>query len=505
MSEIVLVTLNARYAHCSLGLRYLLANLGELERRASLLELTIQDRPSDVVEKILARKPRIVGFGVYVWNATETERVVSLLKRVKPEVRVVLGGPEISHETERQTIAELADYVITGAADLAFAELCRSILTEAAPTEKILHPEPPAPERIAFPYRRYTESDIAHRVIYVEASRGCPFRCAFCLSALDRTALPFPVEPFLAELEGLWKRGARQFKFVDRTFNLRLDLARSVLEFFLARTSERPFLHFEMIPDRLPERLREPIGRFPPGTLQLEIGIQTFNPAVQELIGRRQDPLATEANLQWLQEHSHAHLHTDLIFGLPGEDLQSLSAGFDRLVSLGPHEIQVGILKRLRGTPLCRLADARDMIFSPYPPYPVLATDRLDFETLQRLGRFARFWDLVGNSGRFLHSLPLLIGERPFARFLSVSDWLYAEVGQTHAIALERLAGLVEIALQETLGVPRHIVSEAIGKDRAGWRDRRLAARGKEGTSPAAGNATPDRQLRHRRGRGPGE
>ena len=212
----------------------------------------------------------------------------------------------------------------------------------------------------------------------MEASRGCPFKCEFCLSALDKTAWPFPREPFLTELDSLWQRGARRFKFVDRTFNLRTETSVAILEFFLQRLQhapdDPPFLHFELIPDHLPAALRAPLARFPRGSLQLEIGIQTFNAEVQALISRRQDNAAAESNLRWLREHTAAHLHVDLIAGLPDEGIDSLAAGFDRLVGLGPHEIQLGILKRLRGTPIVRHSERCAMRYSDEAPYEVLST-----------------------------------------------------------------------------------------------------------------------------------
>ena len=146
----------------------------------------------------------------------------------------------------------------------------------------------------------------------------------------------------------------RQFKFVDRTFNLNLATSRALLQFFLDRGRPGLFAHFEMIPDRLPEPLREVIARFPPGALQFEVGIQTFNPRVAELISRRQDFARLADNLRFLREHTGVHVHADLIVGLPGESLESFGEGFDRLLALGPQEIQVGMLKRLRGTPIVR-------------------------------------------------------------------------------------------------------------------------------------------------------
>jgi radical SAM superfamily enzyme YgiQ (UPF0313 family) len=388
MATIVLATLNAKYIHASFGLRYLLANLGSLRAETCLLEFDIQQRPGDVVEAILARDPKIVGLGVYIWNASETTQVVATLKRVRPELIVILGGPEVSYEVEEQEIVRLADYVVTGEADLKFAEVCRLILAGTSPPGKIVAAEVPDLAQLALPYEFYTDEDVAHRVIYVEASRGCPFTCEFCLSSLDVPVRQFALASLLGEMERLLARGVRQFKFVDRTFNLNIAASKAVLQFFLERWRPGLFVHFEMIPDRLPEALREVIAKFPPGALQFEVGVQTFNEDVSKNISRRQDYARLEENFHFLRRQTGVHVHADLIAGLPGETLESFGAGFDRLVALAPQEIQVGILKRLRGTPIVRHDQNWQMVYSPHPPYEILRNSLLDFPALQRLRRF---------------------------------------------------------------------------------------------------------------------
>ncbi|MBK9140365.1 MAG: DUF4080 domain-containing protein [Verrucomicrobia bacterium] len=472
MPDIVLATLNAKYLHAAFGLRYLRANLGELRERSVLAEFDINQRPLDIAERILAFEPRIVGLGVYIWNATPTTELVALLKRIRPEVRVILGGPEVSHETAEQPIVALADHVITGEADLKFAEVCRALLGAAdlrrsSPLPKIIPAELPDLGRLALPYDEYTDDDIAHRLIYVEASRGCPFECEFCLSALDVPVRAFPLEPFLAAMDRLLARGVRQFKFVDRTFNLHLGVSRRILEFFLERLRPDLFLHFEMIPDRLPTELRELIARFPPGTLQFEVGIQTFNPEVADLIHRRQHYDRVEDNLRFLRQHTTVHVHADLIAGLPGETLASFAAGFDRLVALGPHEIQVGILKRLRGAPIARHDHEWEMVYSPLPPYEILRHRLIGFADMQRLRRFARFWDLVANSGQFVETTPLIWDgcQSPFAEFLRFSEWLHQRAGRTHAIALPRLTAFVAEYLTDERRLDPRRVAEHLHRD----------------------------------------
>jgi len=456
MPDIVLATLNARYLHAAFGLRYLLANLGdELRPRACLAEFDINQRPAEIAEALLKLSPRVLGLGVYIWNVTQTTDVVAMLKQIQPELTIVLGGPEVSFEWDTQPIVALGDHLITGEADLEFRRVCQSLLAGDTPVPKVVHAPPPEFSALALPYSFYTDEDIAHRVLYVEASRGCPFSCEFCLSSLDIPVRQAPLDAFLNELQRLLDRGARHFKFVDRTFNLNLQISRTILDFCLERWQPGMMFHFEMIPDRLPDALREIIARFPPGALQFEVGIQTFNEEVAVRISRRQNNSRAATNLAWLREHTGVHIHADLIAGLPGEDLESFAAGFDRLVALRPQEIQMGILKRLRGTPISRHDAEWGMTYNSSPPYEILKNNMLDFAALQRLKRFARYWDLVANSGNFRDTLPLLLraGPSPFHTFLQWSDWLHGATRRTDGIALTRLVTLLWQYLTSVAGL----------------------------------------------------
>ncbi len=506
MTEILLSTLNARYAHASLGLRYLRANLGEWRESSAIVEFVIGQKTEEIVEKLLAKQPRVIGIGVYIWNVEESTRLVAQLKALAPDLVIVLGGPEVSHEVDDQRICALADYVITGWGDVSFAKLVRQLMAGERPDGKVIAGVQAPLPAIVSPYAEYTDEDVRQRHLYVEASRGCPFKCEFCLSALDKTAWPFPLELFLADLETLYARGARQFKFVDRTFNLKVDTSLAILDFFLGKLAAAPgdpvFVHFELIPDHLPERLKEKIVQFPDGTLQFEIGIQTFDPVVQARVSRRQKNDVAALNLEWLRRETRAHLHVDLIAGLPGEDMAGFATGFDRLVSLAPHEIQFGILKRLRGAPISRHTIDFGLRFNPDPPYNILATDAVDFPTMQRLVRFSRYWDIVANSGRYSRTLGLLLGSDPFARFLAFSDWLYARTGQTHALAQERLVHLLHEHLCESGHAAEAQIEEALLADYRGTGGRsrlRFETGAVERVAPKKRKtrATPERQARH--------
>jgi hypothetical protein len=235
------------------------------------------------------------------------------------------------------------------------------------------------------------------------------------------------------------------------------------------------FVHFEMVPDRLPPELRELIAKFPPGALQFEVGIQTFDDATSKNISRRQNLTRLEDNFRYLREETGVHIHADLIVGLPGEDLESFGRGFDRLVALNPQEIQVGILKRLRGTPIVRHDAEYGMVYSPHPPYEILQNRDLDFATLQRMRRFARYWDMTANSGRFVMTLPLIWqdGTSAFGRFLAFSDWLHGRLRRTHEIALNTLAESLFAFLTTEVGTSEDQVRIALESDflRCGRKD----------------------------------
>ncbi len=466
--NIILTTLNARYIHSAFGLRYLYANLGELQSQAIIKEFTIHERPIDVVEKLLELQPRIIGFSVYIWNITEITETVALLKKVAPNVIVVLGGPEVSHLPDKPDVVDNADFIVMGAGEVSFKNLCEQILAGNKPLNKVINGDVVPLEQLSLPYEFYNDEDIRNRLIYVEASRGCPFKCEFCLSALDKTSKPFELDAFLIEMDKLIKRGARNFKFIDRTFNLKVSTSVAILEFFLERMTDDLYLHFEVIPDNLPEKLKAALVRFPKDSLQFEIGVQTFDPEIQSLISRKQDNDRTCENLLWLREHTGAHIHADLIFGLPSDTLENFSESFDQLVKLNPQEIQLGILKRLRGAPINRHTDKYQMQYSTTPPYTILQTRDISFSTFQAVNRFARYWDMIANSGRFKNTLPLIFdsdNHSAFKQFMKLTESLYKTEGSTWKISLPRLYKLLYDVLTIEFKINEHNVRESLEKD----------------------------------------
>jgi radical SAM superfamily enzyme YgiQ (UPF0313 family) len=465
--SIILTTINARYSHTAFGLRWLWANLGPLRDQAVVREFHLRHAAHDIVEALLAEDPRIIGFGVYIWNLPLISEVVQTIKAVRPGIVLVLGGPEASHEYEGTDLFAAADFLVRGEGEEAFARLAQDVLNGGRPVEKVIESEPPDLDKLALPYDAYTDEDIAQRVVYVEASRGCPFRCEFCLSSLDLCVREFPLDPFFDAMQKLIDRGTRLFKFVDRTFNLRPDRVDAILDFFLERWQDGMQLHFEILPDRLSEHMLERMARFPAEGLHLEVGVQSLCPEALEAISRPQDLDLTERNLRFLRHQTSALIHVDLVAGLPGESWESLAAGFDRLLALRPHHIQVGILKRLKGAPIARHAESHAMAFSRKPPYAVLQTDLLDFTQVQRIKRFARYFDLYYNSENFPDTLPFLwrTGPSAFDVFMALSDGLWAATERTHQLPLPRLAQhlhdfLVQSGIEDPL-----VIADAVKQD----------------------------------------
>jgi radical SAM superfamily enzyme YgiQ (UPF0313 family) len=484
MPDIVLAAINAKWIHPSLALRLIKANLGDLEGSCAILEFALRQPLHEKTGPLLAARPRILGLSVSIWNHRAT---LELLKDLHEKWRgkgegaekpvVVLGGPEVSYLPYDAEIFRYAGYVVRGEGEGIFRDLCIQILYTR---------DPPDPLDLGFsrvksgdgseffvnhtffkvnvsdirsPYRLYSDEDLRRKLVYVEASRGCPFGCEFCLSAAGdnsfRQVREFPLEPFLAEMENLIRQGGRTFKFLDRTFNLNIQRALSIMEFFLEQIEVEPSLctHFEMIPDNFPRELRDCLRRFPAGSLRLELGIQTFNPETAALIHRAGDSGSELEILGFLGRETKAIVHADLIAALPGESLVSFGEGFDRLWAAGPAEIQLGILKLLPGAPIARHTAAQGMRYSAWPPYEALETAALPAADLDRLKNFARFWELIVNRRPFpeLSARLLPPGAMAFKPFMDLSDWLLERFGRNWGIDREKLKEGVEKYLGEKI------------------------------------------------------
>lgn len=464
MSPIILTTLNGRYSHSSLALRYLYANLHELQNHTTILEYVINENMQDIAEKILLQNPKIIGIGVYIWNVSNVSELIHIIKKVSPQTIIILGGPEVSYTPFRVNL-DVADYIIQGEGEIQFYTLCKNILEENKIEQKIFYPQLLDVSTIELPYKYYTDNDIQNRHIYVEASRGCPYNCEFCLSSIDKKVRYFDVDELINEFEILWQRGARGFKFIDRTFNLNIEVATKLLDFFLAK-KEGFTTHFEVIPDNFPKTLREKIKLFPKHSLQLEVGIQTLKKDIAKNIKRTLNIPKIKENLSFLEKETNAHIHVDLIIGLPGESMESFGENLDTLASITQCEIQVGVLKKLSGTTLNRHDEIFGMIYSDIPPYDILSNNLIPYKEMQKLKRFSRFWDIVYNSGNFIKTFELLVENKSvFETFYQFSNWLYAQTFSTWQISLNRVAKFLFDFIVEVQGLEEQKVADILVAD----------------------------------------
>jgi radical SAM superfamily enzyme YgiQ (UPF0313 family) len=480
VKEIVLATINAKWIHPSLALRLLKANLGALEEKCEIIDFALRQPLGEMLENLLAVRPRILGISVSIWNHTATIELLAELEKAwaarTERPIVILGGPEVSHLPVSAEIFKNADYVIRGEGEDAFRTLCENVLTSEnhqppQETPQFINAAPVNLETIKNGYHLYTDVDLTKKLIYVEASRGCPFNCEFCLSAVkdagDSAVREFPLEPFLAQMDALVKHGSAHngmtFKFLDRTFNLNIKRALRIIDFFLEKIEEREKLgkkdivvHFEMVASLFPHELREALSHFPPGTLRLEIGIQTLNPEVAARICRPSNPEKELETLRSLREKTNAIIHADLIAGLPGEDFASFGGGFDRLwlalcgtetlteehsrATTRRAEIQLGILKLLPGAPISRHSENFAMRYNNLPPYEILETSAMSARDLARIKNFARFWELIINRGL----VNFAEEKQVFEKFLTLSDSLFAHFGRNWGIDKNELLEFIE-------------------------------------------------------------
>jgi len=456
--NIVLTTINAKWIHPSLALRLLKANLGDLEPNCKIIEFNLRQPLHEKSEPLLAANPKILGISVSIWNHLATIELLEYLKKewdnsggVKPVI--VLGGPEVTHLPADAEIFKYADHIIRGEGETAFRELCERLLEKEITQKHREHEE--EEKNLKNAYHLYTDEDIAKKLIYAESSRGCPFKCDFCQSALDEKIYEFPLEPFLNDMDTLIQRGVKTIKFLDRSFNTNIKRALKIINFFINKTEQSPAftVHFEMVPSLFTDELIDALSRFPPGTLRLEIGIQTLDPEVCARINRSSNPEKELETLSLLIKKTNAIIHADLIAGLPGETFESFGEGFDKLwlalsgagiTRINGHlraEIQLGMLKQLPGTPISRHNEAYGMRFCALPPYEIEENVQINAVNMLRLKNFARFWAQIVDHG--LLNPP----KKPvFHNFLTLSDELYAHFGRNWGIDRGELLQKIENA-----------------------------------------------------------
>ncbi|TXK85236.1 B12-binding domain-containing radical SAM protein [Paenibacillus sp. N3.4] len=423
--KVLVSTLNAKFIHTSLALRYLKA-FCEKDFDVEISEYTIKDPVMNVVSDIYQKAPDVLGFSCYIWNIEETITIIKMIKKIRPDLLIMLGGPEVSYDTEywMNRIPEV-DFIVMGEGEETFHQL----LTEISTTRKyhfvyglayrkgeevILMPGRPKLKLDDIPSpHRFAEDvpSLANRVVYFETSRGCPFSCQFCLSSIEVGVRYFDMERTKADLLYLIDSGAKLIKFVDRTFNIKRDYAMEIFEFLIANHRGTVF-QFEITADIMrPEVLDYLAENAPPGTFRFEIGVQSTNDTTNDLVQRRQNFFKLSRTVSKVKNSLKIDQHLDLIAGLPEEDYNSFRKTFNDVFELGPEELQLGFLKMLRGTGMRNDAHKYGYVYMDHAPYEILGNDILPFTDLIRIKRVEDVLEKYWNAHRMDHTVKYLIAQ----------------------------------------------------------------------------------------------
>lgn len=417
----LLTTLHSKYIHPSLALPCLAAYCGDTCGELLIREFTVHEPKENVLARILACSPDVVAFSVYIWNRRETLELVDSLRTVKPEIRLVLGGPEVSFETNDFFNRHQVDAIVCGEGEKPLSRLLcfwksgrplddtSGLLlagTDKGCSETCLIDDLDA---IASPFASGLV-DMTRGFVYYETSRGCPYNCSFCMSSLEPRVRSFSMARIKSDLMLLMEREVRQVKLVDRTFNYDARRSREILSYIIEHNRSSHF-HFEIGAHLLDAETLELLESVPHGMFQFEIGVQSTLPETLRNVDRSVSMERLAENIRRLRSVGNIHLHLDLIAGLPGENYRQFLASLDWTAALNPHHLQIEPVKLLPGAPLREQAPQLGIRFDPNPPYMVLSTPDLDYECLERLRGIGRLIDLLWNSEKFTFFLPALCFE----------------------------------------------------------------------------------------------
>lgn len=434
--SIGIVTLNARFIHSSLSLRY----LRNAARRAGyenvwISEFTINQPLWKIAAEIQKQKPQILGVSIYIWNRTQSFELIELLKKQNPNLSVVIGGPEVSFEKEISP-----NYTtIAGEGETKWVECLDTLQKGETPSDETVqrwHTYGNDLPELHPPYIDEDYPELKNRYAYMETSRGCPYLCSFCLSALDKKVRYFEEDSLRRQIKKLIRSGVQKIKFVDRTFNLQPKRMRALME-WLTQFSETEF-HFEVVGDLISDDMLKFLETVPQGMFQFEIGVQTTTENVQEAIQRKQNNQKLFTIIKSLVCQDRVHLHCDLIFGLPGETLAQLLESFTEVFLLRPHELQLGFLKFLPGTPINDLIESHEYQYLSSPPYEVISHKDLSADEVAWLKRFEEVFDMYYNSKRFKFSIERLLNRKtPVQIFQELMNYLDARFASQDGLALD--------------------------------------------------------------------
>lgn len=440
--KILLTTLNSKYVHGCLALRYLYSVVQGAPLDIDMREFTINNERGYIFGEIVRLGYDYVCFSCYIWNIEMIKDLISEIKKARPTTKIILGGPEVSYDTvsfmeENPDV----DFIIRGEGEYPFFQLVKNITLGEAEhfhvgnlvyrdgDEIIANDESLLPtfDKIPFPYENLEfEED---KVLYYESSRGCPFKCAYCLSCLDKEIRPLPLDRVRRDLGYFLFKAPKQVKFVDRTFNYDMGRAYAIWEYLIDNDNGKTNFHFELCAELMNDKTLELLSKARKGLFQFEIGIQSANPMSLKAVNRKESIFPILLNTEKLLALGNIHIHVDLIAGLPYEDYQSFGRSFNKVYALGADNLQLGFLKLLRGTPIRENGLEHGYVYRHKAPYEIISNNYMSSTDILKLKMVETVLNLYHNKGGFEKTLPYLIKEvsrTPFGFYQKLADFYYS-------------------------------------------------------------------------------
>ncbi|MCF6465218.1 B12-binding domain-containing radical SAM protein [Clostridium sp. Cult2] len=451
--NIILTTLNSKFIHSALSIRYLKSYSNDIAP-IELMEFTVNQNIDYIAGEIYKKNPDVLGFSTYIWNREETLKICEILKIINPEIKIILGGPEVSFDGDRILEKhEFIDFIIYGEGEATFKELLKTIIDDKSEYGKIngiiyrednrIIQNPPRLlienlDSIPSPYGDMA-NDFKNKIVYFESSRGCPFNCQFCLSSTIKGVRYFSLDRAKEDLDRLIKSKVKQVKFVDRTFNANKKYAMEIMNFIMEKDPKDINFHFEVTAHLLDREMLDFIKKAKEGLFQFEIGVQSTNPKTIEAVGRTTDFNKLKRVCKEIKRNQNIHQHLDLIAGLPYENYKSFKESFNDVYGIRPEKIQLGFLKLLKGSGLRKNKDKYNFKFLDAPPYEVLETEYISYGEMLKLKGIEDLVEKYYNEGFFQNSLEYLVNNKYKTPFDFFEDFLgYWEEKKYHTISHSR-------------------------------------------------------------------
>lgn len=460
--KILLVAVNAKYVHSNLAVYCLKSYAAAKGYGTEIAEYTINQQPGDVLRDLYERQADVAAFSCYIWNIEFVKALICDYKKISPQTEIWLGGPEVSYRAE-EILGELSKVrgVMCGEGEETFARLAKYYAekevalhdipgivfrTDDNEIQKTAPAMPPDFSRLPFPYGKgettvgeKTElSDFANRIIYYESSRGCPYSCAYCLSSIDKKVRFRDMELVKQELEFFMEQKVPQVKFIDRTFNANAGRTMELFSFIKEKDNGITNFHFEIAAELLTDEQILLLNSLRPGLVQLEIGVQSANEETLSAVHRKTDFEKLKATIARVRKPGNVHIHLDLIAGLPKEDKASFQNSYNEVYRMRPHQLQLGFLKVLSGSPMENMAKENGTLYQGLPPYEVLQTKWLSYEDITELKKVEEMTESYYNSGQFVYSMLYLehFFKTPYELYQKLAE--YYEKGKLFGVKMSR-------------------------------------------------------------------